>query len=46
MPVWRLAAGVVDVLELREVVALAGVEVVDAVGGCGVDGAGALVGGD
>ena len=41
-----LAAGVVDVLELGEVVALAGVEVVDAVGGCGVDGSGALVGGD
>ena len=28
-----LAAGVVDVLDLRQVVALAGVEVVDAVGG-------------
>ena len=41
-----LAAGVVDVLDLGEVVALAGVEVVDAVGGCGVDGSGALVGGD
>ena len=31
---------------LREAVALAGVEVVDAVGGRGVDGAGALLGGD
>ena len=41
-----LAAGVVDVLDLWEAVALAGVEVVDAVGGRGVDGAGALVGGD
>ncbi len=41
-----LAAGVVDVLDLGEVVALAGVEVVDAVSGCGVDGSGALIGGD
>ena len=41
-----VAAGVVDVLDLGEVVALAGVEVVDAVGGRGVDGSGALVGGD
>ena len=40
------AAGVVDVLDLGEVVALAGGEVVGAVGGCGVDGSGALVGGD
>ncbi len=39
-------AGVVDVLELGEVVALAGVEVVYAVGGSGVDGSGALFGGD
>ena len=41
-----LTAGVVDVLDLWEVVALAGVEVVDAMGGRGVDGSGALVGGD
>ena len=41
-----LAAGVVDELEFGQVVALAGVKVVDAVGGRGVDGAGALVGGD
>ncbi len=41
-----LAAGVVDELELGQVVAFAGVEVVDAVRGRGVDGAGALVGGD
>ena len=42
----HLAAGVVDILDFWEVVALAGGEVVDAVGGRGVDGAGALVGGD
>ena len=42
----HLAAGVVDILDFGKVVALAGGEVVDAVGGCGVDGAGALVGGD
>ena len=41
-----MAAGVVDVLDLGEVVALAGGEVVDAVGGGSVDGSGALVGGD
>src|SRR5216683_2858531 len=41
-----LTAGVVDVLDFRQVVALAGVEVVDAMGGSGVDGSGALVGGD
>ena len=41
-----LAAGVIDVLDLGEAVALAGGEVVDAVGGGGVDGSGALVGGD
>ena len=42
----HLAAGVVDVLDFGQVVALAGGEVVDAVGGRGVDGSGALVGGD
>ena len=42
----HLAAGVVDILDFGQVVALAGGEVVDAVGRCGVDGAGALVGGD
>src|ERR1700722_9086578 len=42
----HLAACVVNVLNFGQVVALAGGEVVDAVGGGGVDGAGALVGGD
>ena len=41
-----LTSGVVDVLDLGQVVALACVEVVDAVGGCGVDGSGALIGCD
>ena len=36
----------VDAAGLVEIVALAGVEIVGAVGGCGVDCAGALVGGD
>ncbi len=44
--VCALAAGVVDVLDGGDLVALAGVEVVYAVGGGGVDGSGALVGGD
>ncbi len=39
----HLAAGVVDVLDFGEVVALARGEVVDAVGGRGVDGPGAGV---
>ena len=39
-------AGVVDVAGLIEAVLFAGVEVVGSVGGCGVDGAGALVGGN
>ena len=42
----HLVAGVVDVLDFGQVVALARGEVVDAVGGRGVDGSGALVGGD
>jgi len=41
-----LASGVVDVLDFGEVVALAGVEVVDAVGRGRVDGSCALLRGD
>jgi hypothetical protein len=40
------ASGIVDVAGLIEAVARAGVEVVGAVGGRGVDGAGSLIGGD
>src|SRR6185312_482035 len=41
-----LLAGVVDVLDLGQIVALAGVKVIDAVGGGCVHSSGALFGGD
>ncbi len=42
----HLAACIIDVLDIRQAITLAGGEVVYAVGGSGVDGSGALVGGD
>ncbi len=41
-----LLSGVIDILHFGQIVAFAGVEVVDAMGGRGVDGSGALLGGD